>query len=1077
MSFSFRNLFAQDKSVEANDLAGAGMAPGASAEPPPSGGGKTNPFSSAPFSNVFSGGEAQAAPPQPAQLPKGPAFQPTPLPTNRGSFEALFAGQGIDPKFQSGLATIKARYSVREIWPFLPPALVSPDRLPMDRTIEVAVPASGSGEVKLSAIQAACPELFAAEITPLNDSEVTLPHSGSAPGAAAGSARGFPGVTPAMVPAREAAFAAAPSGGSVNPFAAAPTPTVVAAAAAAASARNAPSAPIGNPFSASPSEVAAPAPSAKVPAFAFPEPAGVSSPFGAFGSPPTPVSAGPEMAVAPNSGPFAPSVPGFAPANVSLFGGEPTPRPESRVETEVVKPAATPIPAPAKEPASGSDFPWQAKLGHFDGGGGSLPEFDAPLPKPEQVPAPSPAAPADVNPFGPSNIFGATPGEPNPFGWTSPTPGAGPVAEKKPEPASPGFGSFFDQPVDSEKQSSGLGGFDFSKLWGPPQEKPVEKPVSEFKPIATPAADSGAKAPAGSGPEWPDFSSSGAGASSFFDQENGGAFAGEPFDFSSPWQSSGAAPKPAPSAPAPKMAELEKSVVFSLGEILRPIAKVAGINLASIPPAAKVWLPISLIEPQLSRGTVSVTISQLIAHADAPGILGQVNRDLTVPLPQNELFHQLSELAPELVADSDEDLESQFSTLFGTEAMHDASLSWNDTPFGRPQKEAAKPETMASVPNAEKPVKKAPVDLAGHASAKPAASPAFTDPFAPLPRRTNSPAVAMSKEPADLTPKAPQVEDLDTSFFDDLNEFSASVSANSAANEPSGELEEEIEVEAETELDYADEPESAPQVVVVPAAAKATKSAAAFPVDSGKAWAVAEKASLDDLEQVPAPLARTAPKAPKISISVQRNSEPVKKEPAAKPAEPATKPAEPAVAPVVAVVPKGEQTGFFEELGATVGSGAVTEPKTTAPTAPTAAPVAPAQPGGEQGLRDIELRAVFGTNEPFTYLRVADLTASLPGITAAAIVAPGFTAQSPRNREAGELAIQASTLILGVREIARISGMPNAETFTLHTDQGVLSIFLHGDFCLTVRHTTGQFDPGVREKLILVARGLAGLSA
>ena len=131
----------------------------------------------------------------------------------------------------------------------------------------------------------------------------------------------------------------------------------------------------------------------------------------------------------------------------------------------------------------------------------------------------------------------------------------------------------------------------------------------------------------------------------------------------------------------------------------------------------------------------------------------------------------------------------------------------------------------------------------------------------------------------------------------------------------------------------------------------------------------------------------------------------------------------------------------------------------------------------DQSVRDIELRAVFCSNEPFTYLRVADLTAALPGITAAAIVAPGFTAQSPRNREGGELAVQASSLIMGVREIARISGMPNAETFTLHTDQGVVSIFLHGDYCLTVRHQTGHFDPGVREKLILVARGLAGISA
>lgn len=1050
MSFSFRNLFAQDKSVEANDLAGAGPAPGSAANPTAPAGEKPNPFSSAPFSNVFSRAEA-IEPPLSPQQSKAPAFQPTPMATNRGSFEALFAGQGIDPKAQPAPGTMKARYLVRDILPFLPPALVSPDKLPMDRAIEVSVPDSGGGEVKLSAIQAACPELFATEITPLNDSVVTLPQSGMGMGAA--PAQGFPSAArPTLSPPREGVFAGSGSQaptGSMNPFAAAPGPSVVAAATAAASARNVQAAAVGNPFSASPNETVPSAPSASAAGlpFGFPDtPPAAQSPFGAFGTPLIPAQTTPIMAEAPKPGPFSAPMPGFAPTNVSLFGGDPAPRPDRSLETGIAQPVASAPPPPPAEPASGTDFPWQTKLDPFGGSTGNhpIPGFEAPTQKPVATPAPLvPATPVETNPFGPPNLFGAVPGEPNPFGGAAtPAPASEPVAEKKSEPA-PGGGSIFDQPADTGKSAPGLGGFDFSKLWGPPQETPAAKPATEAP----------TKASADFGADWPDFSAAGSGGASFFDQGHDAAFAGEPFDFSSPWQSSANPQKPA--APAPKAEESENSVVFSLGEILRPIAKVAGIHLASIPPVAKVRLPISLIEPQLSRGAVSVTIGQLVAHCDAgaTGVLGEVNRDLTVPLPQNELFHQLSELAPELVPSSYEDLESQFSTLFGTEAMHDAA-NWDESPFGRPQKETTKLEAFAPEPAPEKATKKAPVDLGGLTGTKPAApSPAFSDPFAPLPRRKNA--------PESLTPKKPdgqaQPEDIDTSFFDDLNEFSTAVSAPPSAFEQELELEPK---EAEVEQPVAAKPEKS----------KSSKSDTAFPIDTEKNWAAAEKASLDDLEQSSAPVAKPASKAPKISISVQRTPEPSKEAPAPKVEKPVP-------IKVVATAAKPEPTGFFDELNAADVPAGVPDAPTPKSQLPPATAPAPVQSSGTNGLRDIELRAVFGTNEPFTYLRVADLTASLPGITAAAIVAPGFTAQSPRNREAGELAIQASSLILGVREIARLSGMPNAETFTLHTDQGVVSIFLHEDYCLTVRHQTGQFDPGVREKLILVARGLAGLSA
>ncbi|MCB1077886.1 MAG: hypothetical protein KDM64_08685, partial [Verrucomicrobiae bacterium] len=183
MSFSFRNLFSQGKPMETTDAAESANWPPAGADQalPDSAGG--NPFSSSPFSNVFSDGE----PPQGGPVPghqeaqgTGRPFTPNPLPTNRGTFEALFAGQGAAPA-PSQPAGPTAKYSVREILPFLPPALVTTGNLPIDRTVEIPLSASGGGEVKLSAIQRVCPELFATEITPLNDSEVTLPRNPSQP--------------------------------------------------------------------------------------------------------------------------------------------------------------------------------------------------------------------------------------------------------------------------------------------------------------------------------------------------------------------------------------------------------------------------------------------------------------------------------------------------------------------------------------------------------------------------------------------------------------------------------------------------------------------------------------------------------------------------------------------------------------------------------------------------------------------------------------------------------------------------------------------------------------------------------
>ena len=45
--------------------------------------------------------------------------------------------------------------------------------------------------------------------------------------------------------------------------------------------------------------------------------------------------------------------------------------------------------------------------------------------------------------------------------------------------------------------------------------------------------------------------------------------------------------------------------------------------------------------------------------------------------------------------------------------------------------------------------------------------------------------------------------------------------------------------------------------------------------------------------------------------------------------------------------------------------------------------------------------------------------------------------------------------------------------FTIYTDSGLLSFFMHDDICMSVRHAGRGFLPGVREKLEVVTRELA----
>ncbi len=124
--------------------------------------------------------------------------------------------------------------------------------------------------------------------------------------------------------------------------------------------------------------------------------------------------------------------------------------------------------------------------------------------------------------------------------------------------------------------------------------------------------------------------------------------------------------------------------------------------------------------------------------------------------------------------------------------------------------------------------------------------------------------------------------------------------------------------------------------------------------------------------------------------------------------------------------------------------------------------------------RDLELCAIFSTSERFTLAKVARKVVSLQGIESCSLSIPGQFVQASRKEESRS-SQEAREMVASLRNFAKFAGLKDAHTFTMQTDQGVVSVFLDGESCLTVQHSSTSFAPGVREKLILASRCIARL--
>jgi predicted regulator of Ras-like GTPase activity (Roadblock/LC7/MglB family) len=128
----------------------------------------------------------------------------------------------------------------------------------------------------------------------------------------------------------------------------------------------------------------------------------------------------------------------------------------------------------------------------------------------------------------------------------------------------------------------------------------------------------------------------------------------------------------------------------------------------------------------------------------------------------------------------------------------------------------------------------------------------------------------------------------------------------------------------------------------------------------------------------------------------------------------------------------------------------------------------------------LALRAIFSTEKTMRPQDIVDFSSQFPGIRGSLIITPEGVTRSGRLDDSDEVrhfSEKASVLYEKTSSLITELGLGTEQTFTLRTGRGIMSFFTHGSICLAVLHGEPNFHPGVREKLILVARELAKMLA
>ncbi len=472
----------------------------------------------------------------------------------------------------------------------------------------------------------------------------------------------------------------------------------------------------------------------------------------------------------------------------------------------------------------------------------------------------------------------------------------------------------------------------------------------------------------------------------------------------------------APSIPG-VMADGEPSVTFALPQLLMRLdLATLGFEVTALPPSAKMQVPLSLVKSQLSSGRVVLSLAQVMQYSDrgSKPVLSRANPGLQVSLPLKEIFRQMPAdvlASRETQAPSVRAEAAALETPFSAGARKDAELLGGEVHSGSIASDVARPDAA---------------ELAGAPEAGgEAAEEMEAEDSAALQMKAF---LERQEEPSD----GEDVMDLfsDSEGAGDLQPFPEDYL--SAADEP----EEEIALSGEWEVDDLDALVVAEEPVV-------SEEEGGSPDDGYGDMVIEDEASTfegnqSELQDPPEPYMEEMIEEPPAAESTI--------EPQPLPSVPVEEPTP--VAPGRSVKPA-------------VASG-------------------PSSAGGFGGIgfmgpsRDIELRAVFGSEDEFTPQRVAERTASLPGIAGCVIFdreSRVYGEQLPSDQGVSGLAETMSRVYERVTGLASDLGFASSEAFTLHSAQGILSFYGEGDICLGILHEAQDFEAGVREKLVLIARG------
>ncbi len=122
----------------------------------------------------------------------------------------------------------------------------------------------------------------------------------------------------------------------------------------------------------------------------------------------------------------------------------------------------------------------------------------------------------------------------------------------------------------------------------------------------------------------------------------------------------------------------------------------------------------------------------------------------------------------------------------------------------------------------------------------------------------------------------------------------------------------------------------------------------------------------------------------------------------------------------------------------------------------------------------VMLRALLGVSEPLTVSRVVDLISRIPGVAACSCVnGTSAVSHGGSSQTAMDFQKQAGDVARNIRALAPLIGIADAETFSINTNERLMTFSFHPPIALGVLHQDNDLAVGLRDKITLVGRELS----